>query len=284
MLRQPKTGRVTQPIRLHEPQRPPWMIMGILNLTPDSFYKSSRVSHLDDLCRRAEAMLDAGAHYLDLGAESTRPGAQAVSADQELERLLPAIEMLKQKVTAALSIDTYKTEVMRHCLPLGITMINDINALQDEGALDLVAQHDVDVCLMHKQGLPNTMQTKPQYEDVVAEVYAFLQARLNACLDAGIAKHRVCLDPGFGFGKTLAHNVALLKNIKRFAALKVPVLVGLSRKSMFDQLFQLAVEDRLVPSVVAALLAVQQGATIVRTHDVAATRQALQLAEMIAAT
>jgi dihydropteroate synthase len=259
----------------------PWLIMGVLNLTEDSFYPASRIKHLDALMVQAEKMLAAGAHILDLGAVSSRPGALPLALPQELDRLLPAVERISGSFDCGLSIDTSQVEVMRACLPLGISMINDINALQAKGACQLVSGYDVDVCLMHKQGEPATMQVQPQYENVVTEVFDFLAQRVDACLAAGIQRHTLCVDPGFGFGKTVAHNVALLKSLHVFKDLGVPLLVGLSRKALFDALFKLEVEQRLLPSVVAALLAQQKGARIVRVHDVAQTRQALALAQYV---
>lgn len=252
------------------------LIMGIVNLTDDSFSGDGLQGDIHRAIDQGWRMVEEGAHILDLGAESSRPGASPVPAEQERDRLLPVIEGLRG-CGVPLSVDTAKAEVMRAALEAGADMVNDIGALRDAGALEAVAAASAAVCLMHMQGQPRTMQTDPHYDDVVEEVAAFLDGRVAAALAAGIARDRIVIDPGFGFGKLLAHNLALLRRLDRFAALGFPVLAGLSRKSMLGQITGRPVGERMFASVAAAMLAVQRGATIIRVHDVAATRDALQV-------
>ena len=251
------------------------LIMGIVNLTPDSF---SGDGHGDDVAQaiaHAAAQRDAGAQMLDLGAESSRPGAAPVSAELELARLLPVLRVVRDW-GLPVSVDTAKPEVMRVVIQEDAALINDIEALQAPGALEAVAKSDVGICLMHMQGEPRTMQVAPQYEDVVAEVGTFLSARVAACEAAGIERARLLIDPGFGFGKTVAHNYTLLRELAHLDMLGVPVLAGLSRKSMLGAVTgRPNGEARVFASVAAAVLAVLNGAKIVRVHDVAATRDAL---------
>jgi len=252
------------------------LIMGIVNLTPDSF-SGDGVGAGNDSSRaiaHAEAQRNAGADLLDLGAESSRPGAAPVAVADELARLLPVLRAVRDW-GVPVSIDTTKPEVMCAALADGAAMINDIAALQAPGAIAALAATDAAVCLMHMQGEPRGMQQDPRYDDVAAEVAAFLRDRATACEAAGIDRHRILLDPGFGFGKTLAHNLALLRALPDLARLGYPVLAGLSRKSMLGLITGRPVEDRVPASLAAALLAVQQGAAIVRVHDVAATKDAL---------
>ncbi len=250
--------------------------MGILNVTPDSFSDGGLHMQRDMALRHAQQLIQEGADLLDIGGESTRPGAPPVSVQQELDRVMPVIEGLRG-VPVPLSVDTSEPEVMRAALAAGVSMVNDINALQQAEAMAAVVGSDAAVCLMHKQGTPQTMQQIPQYQDVVAEVLAFLRTRLEAAQAAGIARERIVVDPGFGFGKTLAHNLDLLRHLDAFAALGVPVLAGLSRKSMLGAITGQDVEHRIHASVAAALLAVQRGASIVRVHDVRATVDALKV-------
>ncbi|PRP69517.1 dihydropteroate synthase [Chromobacterium amazonense] len=255
------------------------LVMGILNVTPDSFSDGGRFNRLEDALRRAEAMLAEGADILDIGGESTRPGAPFVSPQEEMSRVLPALEKLRD-LGAPLSLDTRRAEVMREALALdAVDLINDVSALEDEGALQVAAQSQAAICLMHKQGNPDTMQDKPAYGDVVAEVAEYLKRRAQLCLDAGIARERLLVDPGFGFGKTLEHNLALLKRldeVERIAG--APLLVGLSRKAMLGAITgEAEPAERLGASVAAALEAARRGAAVIRVHDVKATRQALQL-------
>lgn len=248
--------------------------MGIVNLTPDSFSGDGVGTDVARAVAHAQAQLEAGADLLDIGAESTRPGAAPVAAADELARLLPVLHALRDS-PAPVSVDTCKPEVMRAALAEGAAMINDIAALREPGAIAAVAASDAAVCLMHMQGEPRSMQANPQYEDAVAEVAAFLKERADACVAAGIPRSRIVLDPGFGFGKTLEHNLALLRHLERFGADGYPVLAGLSRKSMLGAIIGRPVEQRVHASVAAAVLAAAHGAAIVRVHDVAATRDAL---------
>lgn len=252
--------------------------MAVLNVTPDSFSDGGRYQQRDALKRQISEITLQGADIIDVGGESTRPGAIPVSLDEELARIVPAIELVKQYSDCAVSVDTYKAKVMQEVLALGVEMINDINALQDEGALSIVSQSNALICLMHKQGQPKTMQTQPEYQDVVSEVTHFLTQRVNACRASGIAADRIVLDPGFGFGKHLEHNQALMQNLSRLIAMGYPVLVGVSRKTMIGEILNHApVSERMIGSVVAAVIAAQKGAAIVRVHDVLETRQALDV-------
>jgi len=251
-------------------------VLGIVNVTPDSFSDGGRFFTARTAIDHAHQLLAEGADFLDIGGESTRPGAAAVDLQEELDRVLPVIEGLRD-TAVPISIDTCKPEVMRAALAAGASLVNDVNALQAEGALQVVAGSNAGVCLMHKQGTPQTMQDRPIYDDVVAEVGEFFQQRLATLAAAGIASERIVLDPGFGFGKTLAHNLELLKRLSRLSSLGVPLLVGLSRKSMLGQLTDREVNDRETASVVAAVLAVQRGAAIVRVHDVRETVDALKI-------
>lgn len=250
------------------------LIMGIVNLTPDSFSGDGLGSSAERAIAHAQAQISAGADMLDLGAESSRPGAIPTSLDNELSRLLPVLEALSD-CGLPISVDTYKPEVMRAALAAGASMINDIYALRMPGALEAVADSDCAVCVMHMQGEPLTMQQQPVYADVVAEVSVFLRDRAAAAQAAGVAHERLVLDPGFGFGKTLAHNLSLLKHLPDLAVDGLPVLAGLSRKSMLGHITGREVGDRLAGSIAAAMMALTGGARILRVHDVAATRDAL---------
>ena len=252
------------------------LVMGIVNVTPDSFSDGGRHATTELALAHAQQLIADGADILDIGGESTRPGAAAVSEQEELERVLPLIEGLRDS-GIPLSIDTWKPGVMRAALAAGASMVNDVNALLAEGALPVVAASAAAVCLMHKQGTPQTMQQQPHYDDVVAEVSAFLRERIAAAERAGIMRERIVVDPGFGFGKTLAHNLALLRDLRQLGAAGVPVLAGMSRKSMLGAITGRGVDERLVPSVVSAVLAVQRGAAIVRVHDVRETVDALKV-------
>lgn len=256
------------------------LIMGIVNLTDDSFSGDGLHGRIDNAVTQGLRLVEEGAQLLDLGAESSRPGAVSVPAEQELDRLLPVVDALLD-CGVPLSIDTVKPEVMRAALAAGADMINDIAALQAPGALDAVAASPAAVCLMHMQGRPGSMQADPRYGDVVAEVAAFLTERVTACESAGIARQRIVIDPGFGFGKTLEHNLALLRRLDRLAETGLPVLAGVSRKSMLGLITGRPVGERVHASVAAALLAVRRGAALVRVHDVAATRDALAVLQAI---
>jgi dihydropteroate synthase len=250
------------------------LVMGIVNVTPDSFSDGGRLGQ--DAIAHARQLVAEGADILDIGGESTRPGAPSVGVQEELDRVLPVIEALHD-LSVPISIDTFKPEVMKAAIACGAQMVNDINALQDESAMQLVANSQVAVCLMHKQGDPQTMQNQPEYRDVVEEVITFLRARIEAAVVVGIARERITIDPGFGFGKTLAHNLALLRELPRFAVLGAPVLAGLSRKSMLGALTGQDAGQRMPASVAAALIAVQRGAKVVRVHDVRATVDAMKV-------
>jgi dihydropteroate synthase len=249
------------------------LIMGIVNLTPDSF-SGDGLANSSRAVTHALAQIDAGAQILDLGAESSRPGAIPTSLDEELSRLLPVLDALRD-CGIPLSVDTYKPEVMRAAIADGAAMINDIYALRMPGALEVVANSDCAICLMHMQGAPLTMQQGPLYDDVVAEVRDFLSARVLAANAAGITLERLVLDPGFGFGKTVQHNLQLLRHLSELKFGCLPLLAGLSRKSMLGIISGQPVDSRLSASLAAALLATQRGARILRVHDVAATRDAL---------
>ncbi|MEH6648582.1 MAG: dihydropteroate synthase [Motiliproteus sp.] len=257
-------------------------VMGILNVTPDSFSDggqlvSSQQVDLSAVLRRAEAMVTAGAAILDVGGESTRPGAAAVSEQQELDRVVPVVEALVCEFDAVVSVDTSTAAVITQSAQVGCGLINDVRALQRPGALSAAAASGLPVCLMHMQGQPISMQQEPQYQDVVADVIAFLEQRIDACQQVGIVKQRLLVDPGFGFGKTLPHNWQLLNQLARFERLAVPMLVGMSRKSMIGEVLQKSVEQRLYGSLAAAVLALTKGAWILRVHDVAATQDAVRV-------
>ncbi|MGB0721487.1 MAG: dihydropteroate synthase [Gammaproteobacteria bacterium] len=256
--------------------------MGILNLTPDSFSDGGRFIEPGVAVERALRMVDEGADIIDIGGESTRPGAQGVSASEELDRVMPVIEALAPETAVPLSIDTSKAAVMRAAVDAGVGLINDVRALREPGALQTAADSGAAVCLMHMQGEPRTMQAAPTYADVVEDVYAFLMDRVRACESAGITRDRIVLDPGFGFGKTLEHNLVLLRHLERFAADGLAVLAGISRKSMIGAILGDAsgprpVQGRVHGSVAAALVAVRHGAGIIRVHDVLATVDALKV-------
>ncbi len=258
-----------------------WVVMGILNVTPDSFSDGGRFDRLDNALRHALQMQKHGAEIIDVGGESTRPGAVMVSLDEELSRVIPVIEKIRGNSDVAISIDTSKLQVMQAAIAAGATMVNDVNALQGAGTVKLCAQSHVPVCLMHKQGSPQTMQDNPVYVDVVDEVKSYLQARVAVCLEAGISRENIVIDPGFGFGKSLENNLSLLQEMAQFCALDYPVLVGISRKSLFGMLLDRDVDERLVASTTAVAIAYQKGARFFRVHDVAETCDALKLCEAI---
>jgi dihydropteroate synthase len=253
------------------------LVMGILNVTPDSFSDGGRFVARDSALRRAEAMIAEGVDIIDIGGESTRPGAASPSMDEELQRVMPVLSALRD-CGKPLSVDTLKPGVMREALGAGADMINDVNGFRTPDALEAVRDSDCGLCVMHMQHQPQTMQENPGYTDVVAEVLAFLRQRCAALTGAGVDAGRICIDPGFGFGKTVEHNLSLLKNIGRIRdELALPVLAGLSRKSMLGALTGRGVEERLAASLAAALVAVERGARIVRVHDVAQTVDALKV-------
>lgn len=260
-------------------------VMGILNLTPDSFSDGGELLRcgapdLPLVRQRAEAMVTAGASMLDIGGESTRPGAKAVSSQEEMDRVLPVLEAL-QKFEVVLSVDTSNPELIMASAQYGAGLINDVRALERTGALEALAATSLPVCLMHMQGQPPTMQQEPVYTDVVGEVCQYLLQRVAACEQAGISRSRILLDPGFGFGKTLQHNLHLLNSLQVLQNLQLPVLVGLSRKRMLGYITGKAEKDRMVAGVAAAVIAVMKGACIIRTHDVGATVDALQVCKQV---
>lgn len=263
---QPRLLDLTQP-----------QIMGILNFTPDSFSDSGQFFSLDRALKQVEKMLQNGANIIDIGGESTRPNAAVVSVEEELDRVVPLVEAVRARFDCLISVDTSKPQVMWEAAQKGADIINDIRALTEPNTLETAAKLQLPVCLMHMQGSPQTMQQQPEYEDVVEEAAAFLNQRIFACLSAGIAQQHIILDVGFGFGKTLQHNYQLLKHLATFAHSGYPVLAGLSRKSMIGNVLNKAVEERVIGSVAGALLAVQNGAKIVRVHDVAETADALKI-------
>lgn len=266
-------------LRLHAPARP--LVMGIVNLTPDSFHGASRHRDPDAAVDAALVMLQGGADMLDLGAESTRPGATAVSAAEEQDRLLPVLAALRAETDAPLSVDTRRPETARLALASGADAINDVGGGQAEGMLELVAEHETGLVIMHMQGDPATMQTDPRYDDPLAEVRAWLAARVQAAGDAGIPPSRVMIDPGIGFGKLLEHNLALLASLRKISGSQ-PLLLGASRKSFIGHLTGAAVADRLGGSLAAVAVAYAHGATMVRVHDVAETVQFLDVLAAIA--
>lgn len=258
-------------------------VMGIVNVTPDSFSDGGHFNQVDKALKHAELLLEQGAHILDIGGESTRPGAQAVTVDDELKRVLPVIEAIKQRFpTALISVDTCKPEVMQAVIQFGVDMINDVMALRAPHALEVCSQSNVAVCLMHMQGEPRTMQQNPSYNNVIQDVKTFLLERATQCEEAGIGRERIWLDPGFGFGKTLDHNTTLLKHLDDLADLPYPLLVGMSRKSMIGALLgNRDVSDRVIGSVAAVVIATLKGAKILRVHDVKETVDALKVAQAV---
>ena len=265
-----------KPLDLSRPR-----IMGVLNVTPDSFSDGGDFFTPENAVTRAEQMVGEGVAIIDVGGESTRPGAAAVSLDEELQRVIPVIEALHAAVPVPISIDTRKPAVMQAAVAAGAGLINDVNALQETGAVEMAASLEVPVCLMHMQGNPETMQVTPTYNNAVEEVAAYLEERAAACMQQGIPKARILLDPGFGFGKTTAHNLLLLQQLERLVETGFPVLVGLSRKSLIGKVLDLPVDKRLYPGVALAVLAVWKGVALVRCHDVRPTREAIEMCQAV---
>ena len=257
------------------------IVMGILNVTPDSFSDGGRFDIVERAVEHALQMQEEGADIIDIGGESTRPGAASVSVDEELERVIPVIRAIRQQTSLPISIDTSKPEVMRAAVAEGANMVNDVNALQAKGALEACAGLNVPVCLMHMQGEPRTMQQDPKYDDVVQDVTDFLRQRYLACVDAGIDRASIVIDPGFGFGKTLPHNLSLLNGLESICELELPVLVGISRKSMLGAILDRPVTERLYAGIAAAVIAYQKGARLFRVHDVGPTRDALAVCDAL---
>ena len=256
-------------------------VMGILNVTPDSFSDGGQFFGEDLALKQAQQMVADGAVIIDVGGESTRPGAAVVTIEQEIARVVPVIKAVQSEIDVAISIDTSKPEVMRAAVAAGAGLINDVQALRVEGALEAASALDVPVCLMHAQGTPQTMQDNPHYEHVVEEVVNFLLERVAACEARGIKRDKLILDPGFGFGKRARHNLRLMKHLERLIELELPVLVGVSRKSIIGQLLDVSVEERLAGSLAMASIAVWQGAKLIRTHDVRETVQAVNLCNYV---
>ena len=256
-------------------------VMGIVNVTPDSFSDGGKFSQTNLAIEHALKLVEEGAAILDIGGESTRPNATPVSLQQELDRVVPVIEALVNQINIPISIDTYKSQVMQAAIDAGASMVNDVRALQENGAMEIVANSNVGVCLMHMQGTPQTMQNNPQYNDVVSDIKIFLQARLQATIHAGVPASRILLDPGFGFGKTREHNITLIQQLESFVDLGQPLLVGLSRKSVLGQVTGNDVDARLYASIAASVIAAQKGAKILRVHDVKATVEALKVVTAI---
>ncbi|WP_407642961.1 dihydropteroate synthase [Corallincola holothuriorum] len=252
-------------------------VMGILNVTPDSFSDGGKYGQLDAALRQAEAMVAAGATFIDIGGESTRPGADAVSVDQELVRVIPVIEAVKANLDVLVSLDTSKAEVISQGISAGADLINDVRALQAPGALQAVAASRVPVCLMHMQGEPRTMQDTPQYGDLISDIRHFFEDRIDECVNAGIERSRILIDPGFGFGKSGDHNYQLLNQLDQFHELDRPLLVGLSRKSMIGQVLNNDISERVIGSVAGAVIAAMKGCHIVRVHDVKETVEAMNI-------
>jgi dihydropteroate synthase len=252
-------------------------IMGVLNVTPDSFSDGGQFNSIDNAVQQAEKMVADGAIFIDVGGESTRPGADPISAQIEIERVVPIIEKIAANIDCVISIDTSKALVMQEAVGAGARLINDVCALQLDNALSTAAALQVPVSLMHMQGEPRSMQSAPDYNSVVGEVYEFLEARIDICLAAGIKQEQIIIDPGFGFGKTLEHNFQLLKHFDKFKYLHVPTLAGMSRKSMIGNLLDRDVDDRLAGSLACALIASTKGASILRVHDVQATSDVVRI-------
>lgn len=256
-------------------------VMGILNVTPDSFSDGGQFNSLEKALQQAERMIKAGVSIIDIGGESTRPGAPEVTLEDELSRVIPAIKAIRANFDVWISIDTSKAEVMRQAVEAGADLINDVRALQEPGALEAAAQAQVPVCLMHMKGQPRTMQANPSYDDVFTDVEDFLKERVEACEAVGIPKEQLVLDPGFGFGKTIEHNYHLLAHLEKFHTLGLPILAGISRKSMIFKLLDKAPADCMVGSVTCATIAAIKGAQIIRVHDVEDTLEAMKIIEVM---
>lgn len=252
--------------------------MGILNATPDSFSDGGKFIHLDSAVEQVNMMLADGATIIDIGGESTRPGAPDVELNEELERVIPIIKAVRAQSDCVISVDTSKAEVMKQAIEAGADIINDVRALQEPGALEIAAQYpEVPICLMHMQGEPRSMQNNPKYNDLFSDISQFFEARIRACKQAGIDTSRLILDPGFGFGKSLEHNFQILGGLKQFNSFNLPILTGLSRKSMFGQLLNRETHERVAASLAGALICAQQGAHIIRVHDVKETSDVLNV-------
>lgn len=255
----------------------PARVMGILNVTPDSFSDGGQFNHIDAALKQTELMLQQGATIIDVGGQSTRPGANSISLDLELQRVIKVIEGIQQHFDCYISIDTDKAQVMEAAINAGADMVNDVNALRGDGCLEVISRLKVPVCLMHMQGKPRTMQQAPQYDDVVHDVIDFFKERITACVEAGISQEAICIDPGFGFGKTVSQNYQLLDKLHEFHQLNLPLLVGISRKSMIGAILNNDVDERLIGSVSCATIALLKGARIIRVHDVQPSYEAVKI-------
>lgn len=257
-------------------------VMGILNVTPDSFSDGGQFTSFDSALKQVEQMIVNGVDIIDIGGESTRPGAVEVYIREEISRVIPLLKAIKSRFDISVSIDTSKAEVMAEAISYGADMINDVRALQNKGCLEVVAQSDIAICLMHMQGMPRTMQENPEYNDIIGDILEFFKQRIVCCEQKGINKERLVLDPGFGFGKTVAHNYEVLAKIAQFNVLGLPVLAGISRKSMIGNLLNRDVNERLAGSLAAAIVAVQQGANIIRVHDVQESVDVINILKAVA--
>lgn len=257
-------------------------IMGVLNVTPDSFYDGGRFTTVDVALKRAAQMVADGVDIIDIGGESTRPQATPITPAEEMQRVLPVIRALKTHCDVPISIDTYHPDTLTAAVAAGATFINDITALKNPDMMSIAVETQLPVCLMHMQGTPKNMQKNPQYQDVVQDIADFFKARIAACLNAGIKQENICLDPGFGFGKTMTHNLNLLANVSKFMQFDCPLLIGLSRKSLFGQLLDKPVEERKVGSLTGAIIAATQtNRAIIRTHDVKEMRDAVKVIQAV---
>lgn len=254
-------------------------VMGILNVTPDSFSDGGTHNSLNDAVNHATKLIADGASIIDIGGESTRPGASDVSIDEELQRVVPVVEAIRQRFDVWISVDTSKAQVMAESANVGASIINDIRSLQEPGALEVAAKTGLPVCIMHMQGDPKTMQQSPHYENVMIDVDHFLRENIQRCVDAGIEKNQIILDPGFGFGKNLAHNYQLLAHLSELHHFGLPILAGMSRKSMVGQLLNVPPQKRVAGSVACAVIAAMQGAQIIRVHDVKETVDAMKVVQ-----
>jgi dihydropteroate synthase len=263
-------------------QKAKTIIMGVLNVTPDSFSDGGQYVAIEKAIERAKIMAAQGADIIDIGGESTRPGSNPATVKEELGRVIPIIKEINKEISLPISIDTSKPEVMEKAVIAGASMINDVSALSADGAISMASSLGVKVCLMHMKGKPRTMQDSPTYDDVIDELKTFFSKRISDCVMSGIKNENIIIDPGFGFGKTLNHNLEILKRLREFSSLKLPIMVGISRKSMIGSLLNnRPVDGRIIGSVTAALVAVQNGASIVRVHDVLETRDALDILESV---
>lgn len=257
-------------------------VMGIVNVTPDSFSDGGKFAHIDNALVQVELMINNGVDIIDIGGESTRPGALAVSDQDEIARVIPLLKAIKSRFNVKVSIDTSKASVMSEAITYEADIINDVRALQNNGCIDVIAQSEVLVCLMHMQGIPRTMQENPHYENIMTDIIHFFEQRIQCCEEKGIDRRRLILDPGFGFGKTLTDNYKMLAQMAKFKELNLPLLSGTSRKSMLGNLLNREVDHRLAGSLTTAIVAVQQGASIIRVHDVAETVDALKILTAVA--